>query len=312
MHQIPLQQLKSPKRKRGEDEDSTLPLPVLQTNVLPTDRYRRRMSDSEPNDGDVSPRSVMSGRFRQMDLRGSPTKVRRRSTQDDTAMTTEQVSESEIARTSSPVSDPRRSGPCHASVTSQVGSECQIQPAQDTNASRENESSYKGKAISETQESHSPNTPRKRARQSPAPSNSNLNVNTSEPAQDTDSIDQEELLRNWWQPEEISGFSADDPDEDAYGVNGVGYQKTPAQQWKIDQKKRQQVAEWRNREAREARAARAGGRRALRRAVTPSIRSRSGSPTNTWSPPDTKLSASQGTAAPETPKSARKVHFTVE
>lgn len=67
----------------------------------------------------------------------------------------------------------------------------------------------------------------------------------------------------WWQPSEITGHTPDDPDEDNYGVNGIGYQKSKAEAWNISQKKKRQLAEWRSREAREARALRAGGRKSM-------------------------------------------------
>lgn len=57
----------------------------------------------------------------------------------------------------------------------------------------------------------------------------------------------------FWHASEITGWTPDDPDEDNYGINGVGYAKTAAKAWSISQKRKQQIAEYRSRETREAR-----------------------------------------------------------
>lgn len=64
----------------------------------------------------------------------------------------------------------------------------------------------------------------------------------------------------WWQDSEIVGHDPADPEDDSRGVNGIGYQKTKAEQYRISERKKRQITEWRNREAREARAIRAAGR----------------------------------------------------
>ncbi|USP73413.1 hypothetical protein yc1106_00687 [Curvularia clavata] len=62
-----------------------------------------------------------------------------------------------------------------------------------------------------------------------------------------------------WQDNEITGHLVDpatDPDDDGTGINGVGFKPTPAMAYARSQKRRQQLNEWRLREAREARAKR--------------------------------------------------------
>jgi hypothetical protein len=62
-----------------------------------------------------------------------------------------------------------------------------------------------------------------------------------------------------WKNSEITGHLADpstDPDDDGTGLNGIGFKPTPALAYARAQRRRQQVLDWRAREAREARAKR--------------------------------------------------------
>ncbi|EON66962.1 hypothetical protein W97_06078 [Coniosporium apollinis CBS 100218] len=75
---------------------------------------------------------------------------------------------------------------------------------------------------------------------------------TSETSQ-TSSLDPTSLT---WQDSEITGHLIDprlEPDDDGTGLNGVGFKPTPALAYARAQRRRQQVLEWRAREAREAR-----------------------------------------------------------
>lgn len=64
-----------------------------------------------------------------------------------------------------------------------------------------------------------------------------------------------------WHDSEITGHLALDPDDDGYGVNGIGFRPTPAMAYARSQRRRQQILEWKNRESREARSRRAEERR---------------------------------------------------
>jgi hypothetical protein len=44
-----------------------------------------------------------------------------------------------------------------------------------------------------------------------------------------------------------------DPNDDGYGINGIGFKPTAAVAWARSQKRQKQVAEWKHREGREAR-----------------------------------------------------------
>lgn len=67
-----------------------------------------------------------------------------------------------------------------------------------------------------------------------------------------------------WQEDEITGhlISPEDPDDDGTGINGIGFRPTPAIAYARSMRRKQQVLDWRAREAREARQKRWEGRRA--------------------------------------------------
>ncbi|KAE8380045.1 hypothetical protein BDV26DRAFT_290759 [Aspergillus bertholletiae] len=56
-----------------------------------------------------------------------------------------------------------------------------------------------------------------------------------------------------WHDTEITGHDPSDPNDDGYGINGIGFKPTAAMAWSRSQKRQKQVAEWKSREAREAR-----------------------------------------------------------
>lgn len=67
-----------------------------------------------------------------------------------------------------------------------------------------------------------------------------------------------------WQDSEITGHLADphtDPDDDGTGLNGIGFRPTAAMAYARAQRRKQQLLDWRAREAREARAKRSERRR---------------------------------------------------
>ncbi|KAA8646062.1 uncharacterized protein ATNIH1004_007485 [Aspergillus tanneri] len=56
-----------------------------------------------------------------------------------------------------------------------------------------------------------------------------------------------------WHDSEITGHNPTDPNDDGYGINGLGFKPTASIAWTRSQKRQKQVAEWRIREAKEAR-----------------------------------------------------------
>jgi hypothetical protein len=82
-----------------------------------------------------------------------------------------------------------------------------------------------------------------------------------------------------WQDSEITGHLIDpsiDPEDDGTGLNGIGFKPTPALAYARAQRRRQQLMDWKAREAKEARAKRTERRR--RGVRTPSTVSREATP----------------------------------
>ncbi|TGO50740.1 hypothetical protein BCON_0177g00160 [Botryotinia convoluta] len=64
-----------------------------------------------------------------------------------------------------------------------------------------------------------------------------------------------------WHNNEITGHKPDDPDDDGEGINGIGFRPTSALAYARTERRKQQMADYRSREAREARARRSERRR---------------------------------------------------
>lgn len=64
-----------------------------------------------------------------------------------------------------------------------------------------------------------------------------------------------------WHEDEITVYDPDDEDDDGVGINGIGFKPTPAIAYARTMKRKQQLAEYKKREEREARARRSSRRR---------------------------------------------------
>lgn len=64
-----------------------------------------------------------------------------------------------------------------------------------------------------------------------------------------------------WSDSEITGHLGTDPDDDGYGINGLGFKPTPAIAWSRSERRKKQIAAWRTREASDARQSRRARRR---------------------------------------------------
>jgi hypothetical protein len=64
-----------------------------------------------------------------------------------------------------------------------------------------------------------------------------------------------------WHEDEITVYDENDPDDDGTGINGIGFKPTPAIAYARTVKRKKQLAEYRKREEREARAKRSMRRR---------------------------------------------------
>lgn len=98
-----------------------------------------------------------------------------------------------------------------------------------------------------------PETPRLKPALSPSPTLSPLLSRAKSPRSASPTL--------WWTETEITGHDPKDPMDDGYGINGVGFLPTPAIAHARAERRRRQVVEWKNREAREARQKRSEMRR---------------------------------------------------
>lgn len=98
-----------------------------------------------------------------------------------------------------------------------------------------------------------PETPRLKPTLSPSPTLSPLLSRAKSPRSASPTL--------WWTETEITGHNPKDPMDDGYGINGVGFLPTPAIAHARAERRRRQVVEWKNREAREARQKRSEMRR---------------------------------------------------
>lgn len=305
----------SPKRKR----DAIIPQPSrLQTTNLDTPRSRKLSTTSI--DDTLSPRAAMSVRMQHLRLQSSSSPTRRSSRKSSVTMDQSAESEQSSVIEESPDEGPDINA---TPEISKAGAEVmESSPARDTSAFKHDfqrgvfefraggtsqtttpfepriASPFKRAAfVVEENEEQTTLSPSKRQRRvspsmspsprpiprSMSPSARKLSHRSPPPSELSSSPSDAELTQFWWQPSEIVGHDPNDPDEDDRGVNGIGYQKTKAEQWRISEKKKRQIAEWRSREAKEARSLRAGGRRVIMGRVS-KPGSRAGSPSDGTAP----------------------------
>lgn len=74
-----------------------------------------------------------------------------------------------------------------------------------------------------------------------------------------------------WHDDEITVYDPNDEDDDGVGINGIGFKPTPAIAYARTMKKRQQLAEYKKREEREARARRSHRRRGSPERMAPKL-----------------------------------------
>ncbi len=88
------------------------------------------------------------------------------------------------------------------------------------------------------------------------PLSARMDIDDGEPM-----IIDEERAALTWHDDEITGHDPDDPDDDGEGINGIGFRPTAAEAYARTQKRKRQMLEYRNREAKDARAMRSQRRR---------------------------------------------------
>lgn len=228
----------SPKRKRGGDDDSVMvdaPSPSrLRTTNLPT---RPLLENRYSNEG--SPRAAVAGHLQHLDLQEhSPVSkldlsvpIESRMSRSETGLHSGGFNPNIILPNQTydaPITPPPSSnGAFTAWVPSGIQDRPPVTPLE------------------------IPETPRLRPVSSPTPPLSAKKSKSPPPLSPT----------LWWHDEEITGHNPSDPTDDGYGINGVGFLPTPAIANARAERRKKQVAEWKNREAREARQKRGDRRR---------------------------------------------------
>ncbi|KAL8771721.1 MAG: hypothetical protein Q9209_002912 [Squamulea sp. 1 TL-2023] len=223
----------SPKRKREADDPidmNSAPSPTrLRTSNFPTSSP---IPDDDVN-GDRSPRSTVAGHFQNLNLTGKgfdftqamekPSSARIIADSQDTDLSSSS-SQGSIQTSGSQPTTPNSlttSAPTFGSTTTPTSLPLEI-----------------------------PETPRLKPTTMLSPAPSPIPRCKSPPA-----------LNLWWADAEITGHDPKDPADDGYGINGVGFIPTPAMASARAERRKKQVAEWKNREAREARQKRSEARR---------------------------------------------------
>lgn len=217
---------RSPKRKRDvpeEAEDNTPP--ASPTSTLSVASYPElRLFEGEEL-GRCSPRTAVAGRFKELAINeGVPHSIPIAQWHGSgwTAENPEPFGQAESLQLS-PKKSLNETNQSEVSKNEEHVAQNQLQPTtQSTNGLSRN----KMKAVSPT---------KSRRKQSPPPK---------------DGATFESLT---WDESEITGHDPTDPNDDGYGINGIGFRPTAAIAWARSQQRQKQVAEWKNREAREAR-----------------------------------------------------------
>ncbi|KAJ6019188.1 hypothetical protein N7522_001255 [Penicillium canescens] len=226
----------SPKRKREPSESDCYSPSASPTSTVSTDSFQDpRFREDEL--GRHSPRAAVAGRFGELAIRGELQS-------DATAFPHSQQSlassaqlcafDSAVAQ-NMPEALPASSESSDRQATLSEAPATQYQPTSLPTPSKK-----------------SATFPHKHINSSP----SKRKPRVSPPLADTPSEDP--LV---WHDSEITGHNPSDPNDDGYGINGIGFKPTASIAWARSQKRQKQVAEWKNREAREARERRRERRR---------------------------------------------------
>ncbi|KAE8136303.1 hypothetical protein BDV38DRAFT_284049 [Aspergillus pseudotamarii] len=231
---LPTMILNSPKPKRSasEESDSYSPSISSPSSVSAPSLPEVKLREEEEL-GRYSPRAAVAGRLGQLAIRGDhfPTPQ----------FLNGNISQSSLAHSA-------QSG-CWATSYSSFYDMSETNSATETNTVSRGPS----EAIIDDRSNTTPTpSPKKQATRSPRkrrnPPKTQRPRRKSPPP--TSSAADDSLT---WHDSEITGHDPSDPNDDGYGINGIGFKPTAAMAWNRSQKRQKQLAEWKSREAREAR-----------------------------------------------------------
>lgn len=238
----------SPKRKR--DCDDSLPLrPPSKLKLDPTSSESAAEEARQPE----SPRGKVARQFQKLrllgDEQGRVGRGRRGRNQDQEPAEAETNHEPDLLSTGTVSAE-------ELSEERATGSETALDTVD--NAQPPNASSEPALAVSVSQDT-SPSKPHKKKKMTGSRRTEQVRDRQNPPSEP----DPDDNLRLFtWQDDEITGHEMNDPDDDGEGINGIGFIPTPAMARARTEKRRQQIQEYKSREANEARRIRSERRRA--------------------------------------------------
>lgn len=217
---------KSRKRKRDDDDELEVsPAKTLTSLCCDITAYGNSIQDEANVEGN-SPRGVVAGRLRDLDIRTTFNSGVSLSTKHDVGdRYKEEVSE-DAKDEIQPVKSPKEL----TEATTLNDSEGRL------------EEGNSGQTESLSNGSSSPATTKVEKQQ--------LKPTRYKPPPLEEDFDEGSLT---WQESEITGYDATDPNDDGYGLDGVGFKPSATVAWDRAQRRKKQIAEWNQRESREAR-----------------------------------------------------------
>lgn len=231
----------SPKRKREPSESEFYSPSASPTSTVSAVSLQEAWLREDSELGRHSPRAAVAGRFGELAIRGDrfPEPLLQRDFyQEPTPQSSQEKCppESHLYTKTMPEPLSTHSAELH-----------EVRGHQPTEQSMEasTESALAPTTLSPSQH-NSAGSPRKQ--QPPISPSKNQKQRRSPPLADVSS---ESSMT--WHDDEITGHNPTDPNDDGYGINGVGFKPTAAMAAARSQKRQKQVAEWKSREARDAR-----------------------------------------------------------
>ncbi|KAL8927144.1 MAG: hypothetical protein Q9208_002528 [Pyrenodesmia sp. 3 TL-2023] len=220
---LPESMLASPKRKRDIEDSPTVALAPSPTRLRTSNLPTRPANTQDALDGDRSPRSTVAGHFQNLNLTGYGFDFENPMDKLNASCSIPDSEDSDFPSSQGSVQSPMAQ-PHAPSVLSSA------HPIFDsTSTTRDLPLEI-------------PETPRLQPTTAISPVPLPIPRSKSPPP-----------LNLWWADTEITGHDPKDPADDGYGINGVGFLPTPAMASARAERRKRQVAEWKNREAREAR-----------------------------------------------------------
>jgi hypothetical protein len=235
---------RSPKRKRDASlETETSSPPVSPTSSLSVASLQEARLVEGDDIGRYSPRTVVASRLKELAIRESSLKPEISSSRTNTTVPIQGSAGDEAHHPlAAEVGQPQ--WPPTSDCDHQGGTTCDNSNSNTQETDEQKKLSDKPLQSMERQPEATP--PRKRAK--PVPVSTKSSRGKSPPPAEGDSLNP-----FTWSDCEITGHNPTDPNDDGYGINGVGFRPTPAMAWARSRQRQKQVAEWKHREAREAR-----------------------------------------------------------